>query len=183
MSIGFSNFFISIHAPRVGSDLDRDDLLTPVTVISIHAPRVGSDHPAGGIIGLGRRVFQSTLPVWGATTRHIRLSIGFSFQSTLPVWGATFFQPTRFSKDPQFQSTLPVWGATWICAVVHLMEPFQSTLPVWGATGNDWKNPGPSLISIHAPRVGSDRSGRPRLRLDCHFNPRSPCGERPQPET
>ncbi len=34
------------------------------------------------------------------------------FQSTLPVWGATF--PRRFDSRYtfKFQSTLPVWGAT-----------------------------------------------------------------------
>ena len=56
---------------------------------------------------------------------------------------------------------------------------FQSTLPVWGATGLT-----PVLIywvpiSIHAPRVGSDTRS-PSLRFCAiHFNPRSPCGERP----
>ena len=56
---------ISIHAPRVGSDA-----LSPLDVlplnISIHAPRVGSDsnHPT---VNHAEVVFQSTLPVWGAT--------------------------------------------------------------------------------------------------------------------
>ena len=33
---------------------------------------------------------------------------------------------------------------------------FQSTLPVWGATAPDGLLLHPILISIHAPRVGSD---------------------------
>ena len=56
---------------------------------------------------------------------------------------------------------------------------FQSTLPVWGATEDAVKEAKTCLISIHAPRVGSDYNtmwqGRTRGN---HFNPRSPCGER-----
>ena len=33
---------------------------------------------------------------------------------------------------------------------------FQSTLPVWGATWWKLRNSAEELISIHAPRVGSD---------------------------
>ena len=56
---------------------------------------------------------------------------------------------------------------------------FQSTLPVWGATHISFGYRQGGLISIHAPRVGSDAVGKQRLRLDRNFNPRSPCGERP----
>ena len=38
---------------------------------------------------LGTRQFQSTLPVWGATTSRIFFAVASPFQSTLPVWGAT----------------------------------------------------------------------------------------------
>ena len=34
-------------------------------------------------------------------------------------------------------------------------------------------------ISIHAPRAGSDPRSRQTLRGSINFNPRSPCGERP----
>ena len=57
--------------------------------ISIHAPREGSDGPrcpgARGKDG----VFQSTLPVRGATARLLHLVDLHLFQSTLPVRGAT----------------------------------------------------------------------------------------------
>ena len=57
---------ISIHAPRVGSD--RVCRWIPVVLrISIHAPRVGSD--SADLMHLPKNIkFQSTLPVWGATT-------------------------------------------------------------------------------------------------------------------
>ena len=60
-----SVFLISIHAPRVGSDIRlRWDFYC--TLISIHAPRVGSDQLCSKST-MRRRLFQSTLPVWGAT--------------------------------------------------------------------------------------------------------------------
>ena len=122
------------------------------------------------------------------------------FQSTLPVWGATrppsggagrtgYFNPrSPCGERPQlpelrpasslFQSTLPVWGATR-CITVHCSNfRFQSTLPVWGATEAPDVMPYYPEISIHAPRVGSDyqrAKQRPRRK---DFNPRSPCGER-----
>ena len=82
--------FISIHAPRGGSDENRED--EPfIATISIHAPRGGSDRsartshswvlisihaPRGGsdkTLYLPQAtpwVFQSTLPVGGATARY-----------------------------------------------------------------------------------------------------------------
>ena len=57
--------FISIHAPRVGSDYPSCFRYTTF-YISIHAPRVGSDPWLfSGVVS--NSVFQSTLPVWGAT--------------------------------------------------------------------------------------------------------------------
>ena len=40
-----------------------------------------------------------------------------------------------------------------------------------------------AMISIHAPRVGSDLLRRPSGWAVGHFNPRSPCGERPKGDT
>ena len=218
--------------------------------ISIHAPRVGSDKPLpvedGYII-----LFQSTLPVWGATSPVVEPPPKGLFQSTLPVWGATG-SVAQLTKEGEFQSTLPVWGATvlqrlqspryrnfnprspcgerrlrrrfrwrWVnfnprspCGERLLLrdqgvpgEAFQSTLPVWGATTCWLHRPFIQVISIHAPRVGSDLNAIPNGifppefqstlpvwgataytpllangRTD--FNPRSPCGERhPLPQT
>ena len=56
-----------------------------------------------------------------------------------------------------FQSTLPVRGATWVWAAVEGVNwGFQSTLPVRGATEAAWAADAQALISIHAPREGSD---------------------------
>ena len=55
---------------------------------------------------------------------------------------------------------------------------FQSTLPVWGATGAPADAAARSPISIHAPRVGSDKMKKEQIELQKNFNPRSPCGKR-----
>ena len=58
---------ISIHAPRVGSDYYEALARGGSRYISIHAPRVGSDQ-AIDTYRCQSAQFQSTLPVWGATT-------------------------------------------------------------------------------------------------------------------
>ena len=59
---------ISIHAPRVGSDKSVTYLVTLANYFNPRSPcgerLISSSQPSGG------SVFQSTLPVWGATNRH-----------------------------------------------------------------------------------------------------------------
>ena len=148
---------ISIHAPRVGSDLSttgrksdpayfnprspcgerpgQGRIPRPVLSISIHAPRVGSD----------------VLDLSSSHTTSL-------FQSTLPVWGATW-----------------CWLLQWPYPLISIHAP---------RVGSDHKQRvGEVLIpkiSIHAPRVGSDPADCGAYKQDNHFNPRSPCGERPR---
>ena len=58
-------------------------------------------------------------------------------------------------------------------------ERFQSTHPVWGATGRRCTTLGLIDISIHAPRVGCDMRLSELHFNPKHFNPRTPCGVRP----
>ena len=124
---------ISIHAPRVGCDLNRSGLFVqtvkfqsthPVwgatavavatrvsTEISIHAPRVGCDllHQVPGGLGLN---FNPRTPC-GVRRGFRFLSICMTlFQSTHPVWGATSASRWSARARRSFQSTHPVWGAT-----------------------------------------------------------------------
>ena len=55
---------------------------------------------------------------------------------------------------------------------------FQSTLPAWGATRQKWNYHHSRIISIHAPRMGSDQELCLCSALCDNFNPRSPHGER-----
>ena len=123
---------ISIHAPRVGSDL----IITISTLrisISIHAPRVGSDFVPNRL-----------------TWKHWEISIH------APRVGSDYDESKAFKRTTRFQSTLPVWGATMVTLFAYLDTSFQSTLPVWGATTALSCPKAASAISIHAPRVGSD---------------------------
>ena len=110
---------ISIHAPRVGSDSGRVFFYSGLGSISIHAPRVGSDTPGVITRGWAKGIFQSTLPVWGATVKTGPWCLSTPFQSTLPVWGATNVQHL-LDDDGLFQSTLPVWGATAFSALMFM---------------------------------------------------------------
>ena len=55
---------------------------------------------------------------------------------------------------------------------------FQSTLPARGATADRILSNMRQIISIHAPRTGSDGSTQYRIAFTRYFNPRSPHGER-----
>ena len=127
---------ISIHAPCVGGDLHELDTL----------------HHAS--------IFQSTLPVWGATTPPFSHSSYAVFQSTLPLWGAT---------------TLEVRTCCRVEISIHAPRVGSDHVKVPAAPAG--------FISIHAPRGGSDIL---RVMVRClikDFNPRSPCGERHLSET
>ena len=82
------------------------------------------------------------------------------FQSTLPVWGATDngslsgISGEVSIHAPRVGSDLPI---------INNLVPgarFQSTLPVWGATQPRFDHPIENHVSIHAPRVRSDGSLR-----------------------
>src|SRR5699024_7505896 len=89
---------ISIHAPRVGSDLPHQGA-DPGPEISIHAPRVGSDSGREDRVPL-RENFNPRSPcgerpftVWFRPRRG-------RFQSTLPVWGATKILLSTVTSGP-----------------------------------------------------------------------------------
>ena len=63
------------------------------------------------------------------------------------------------SRYALFQSTLPAWGATQRRRLFLCLKQFQSTLPAWGATAYGGGSENYIVISIHAPREGSDLSG------------------------
>ena len=79
--------FISIHAPRVGSDL-RLAVVTQMYYISIHAPRVGSDS-APVVDAPAPEDFNPRSPCGERPVAKLGLTGCLLFQSTLPVWGAT----------------------------------------------------------------------------------------------
>ena len=161
-----------------GERLEAELELRCARQISIHASRVGSDVVTTKIIPetFG---FQSTLPVWGATPEYPdSLQAVPDFNPRSPC-GERQTASAILSVLYKFQSTLPVWGATDVWDVRRTYLLFQSTLPVWGATAPGRADERLTMISIHAPRVGSDFSISFSPFSPTDFNPRSPCGERP----
>ena len=125
------------------------------THISIHAPLAGSDVDGNEIVD--DWLISIHAPLAGSDLRKEALTQGV----------------------PLFQSTLPLRGATATAVPCPTTILFQSTLPLRGATMYESGKQEPNFISIHAPLAGSDGSpGRVPHKFS-HFNPRSPCGERP----
>ena len=146
--------------------------------------------------------FQSTLPVWGATVSFRHMSTVLYISIHAPRVGSDKIVRRRDIIPEDFNPRSPCGERLINSFQFFIINTFQSTLPVWGATvsyrsgaesvsisihaprvGSDFvagKNHDKIIISIHAPRVGSDHCPvRKREQGIFHFNPRSPCGERP----
>ena len=186
---------ISIHAPRVGSDLSgltnslEDEDFNPrspcgerpwIPVTIRRSNNFNPRSPCGERLGVHQTTiqnwkFQSTLPVWGATPDEKAQELIQEFQSTLPVWGATRWSicgpmtPAISIHAPRVGSdNKTFWLAATCCT-------FQSTLPVWGATAPTGDGHQRSGISIHAPRVGSDsKTAQILLEILSHLNSFAP---------
>ena len=196
-----ANLYISIHAPRGGSDWEFESVGTRF-LISIHAPRGGSDgicdflfhsvgdfnprSPWGGATCPSRcsRAFDSDFnprSPWGERPYYDQMQPNPNiFQSTLPVGGATTSEIEMGIRLPPFQSTLPVGGATRKQERFHRLGNISIHAPRGGSDEARGYNNRSNSISIHAPRGGSDSWGSCQyLHHSRNFNPRSPWGERP----
>ncbi len=125
--------------------------------ISIHAPREGSD------------IFIFLL-----------LRLLFGFQSTLPARGATLPKAGCRMRGSYFNPRSPRGERPDNLFLLPRLSLFQSTLPARGATLAGKPFAYYELISIHAPREGSDLLREGRTNKERNFNPRSPRGERPR---
>ena len=168
---------ISIHAPREGSDRSRRGHQGR-PAISIHAPREGSDL-TNTTSEPSEQAFLSTLPARGATAgcahppRYRAISIHAPREGSdtsiagLSGWSSTNFYPR--SPRGERQSARRARISRYL---------FLSTLPARGATSTDEDGGTQLIISIHAPREGSDLRGRLPRRTYGYFYPRSPRGAR-----
>ena len=102
------------------------------------------------------RVFQSTLPVWGATVCAIVAHIVSDISIHAPRVGRDRLAVRIFRCHHDFNPRSPCGERPCVCAMYRLTQKFQSTLPVWGATARCYFGSIGCYISIHAPRVGSD---------------------------
>ena len=169
---------ISIHAPIVGCDIEKDkkpkfiSYFNPRThrgvrphipttaeglsEISIHAPIVGCDKNVLLLLKT-RKIFQSTHPSWGATKKE---------KSVCDIWcnfnprthrgvRHNIHVPTTFVIAISIHA--PIVGCDRANAEEARAEAeFQSTHPSWGATDTEYDSVCLPSISIHAPIVGCD---------------------------
>ena len=133
-------------------------------LISIHAPRMGSDR------SLSRSSYR-TLHFNPRSPDGERLPPPWQWNPSQSNFNPRSPDGERRSllslvlSEMRFQSTLPGWGATFNVIGDVGAGVFQSTLPGWGATHLHVGHAVRVDISIHAPRVGSDRENghlRPR---------------------
>ena len=190
---------ISIHAPRVEGDVfafilalvrlnfnprppcgGRLRRLGPLWAHLNFNPRP----PCGGRLHPYRHQhkippFQSTPPVWRATTPQdgrwniagyfnprppcggrlilrVKLGTTLAFQSTPPVWRATGISVITAIQLRHFNPRPPCGGRRYDTYAKMRRYKFQSTPPVWRATPAHTVKPHSFTISIHAPRVEGD---------------------------
>ncbi len=171
-----SKMDISIHAPRAGSD-SVIRICTSCGAISIHAPRAGSD-VVGEALQTLTFEFQSTLPVRGATAGEIKsdLSSTISIHAPragsdqqerdesaaakisihAPRAGSDALPSNYFVLQFDFNPRSPCGERLWLLGILVKQFDFNprspcGERPLTALAALLW-----SLISIHAPRAGSD---------------------------
>ena len=192
--------FISIHAPRAGSDV-KPFLSSPAIayfnprspcgerlggfrdkindfVISIHAPRAGSDNfftaRSSAIVQ-----FQSTLPVRGATMYHFLAAFAVLISIHAPRAGSDQMSIITSKWCWRFQSTLPVRGATALGAACHAPAgDFNPRSPCGERPPYIVSTTGSFKFQSTLPVRGATTGKPDPLPGNGYFNPRSPCGER-----
>ena len=146
---------ISTHAPHAGSDLGRRKAVHAL-VISTHAPHAGSDMGSPQE-GNRAKYFNPRSPCGERPAHGSAGALFFGFQPTLPMRGATVLHVA-------------------LCGVLHI----STHAPHAGSDLDGFLVSVLGDISTHAPHAGSDAGWRCSRSRRCNFNPRSPCGERPQ---
>ena len=102
--------------------------------------------------------FLSTLPARGATYRRAEVHPDvFQFLSTLPARGATPASGGWATTRTNFYPRSPRGERPNVADWAGITYGFLSTLPARGATVGQLKRAVCRVISIHAPREGSDR--------------------------
>ena len=122
--------------------------------------------------------FQSTRPVWGATTLTFSRSKPANISIHAPRVGRDYRWLSNLRQKIHFNPRAPCGARRNHSFPIYNLHGFQSTRPVWGATAIGATEPRPALISIHAPRVGRDLLESDKITADRNFNPRAPCGAR-----
>ena len=148
---------ISIHAPRVGSDLC---LVVDFGGTFNFNPRSPcGERLIGRAVEFSFFVFQSTLPVWGATResgletpkicyfnprspcgerpKNLLNHLAIAISIHAPRVGSDMGQFTKGINTKDFNPRSPCGERQQHYRYHYLSYRFQSTLPVWGATSTD----------------------------------------------
>ena len=146
---------ISIHAPRMGSDLFRHPFF-PSIYISIHAPRMGSDVRLLDKIGIMPFISIHAPRMGSDTTNRSHAPSATPFQSTLPGWGATSRRDDAEIRQ-HISIHAPRVGSDHALDRQRQTRPISIHAPRVGSDIiHDYAVHNRTRISIHAPRVGSD---------------------------
>ena len=191
---------ISIHAPLAGSDRVHIRHCAAIP-ISIHAPLAGSDvtartspsacryfnprSPCGErpeLLWLHHKgeVFQSTLPLRGATAQGLQLRQPLVISIHAPLAGSDLWGPACPRDRRHFNPRSPCGERHRVSERSGQQWHFNPRSPCGERRCGGHGPVGNHSISIHAPLAGSDRSVPPSWTTCANFNPRSPCGERQQ---
>ena len=122
---------ISTHAPRVGSDLFLSSSLDIIVNFNSRSPC--GERPISVADLILARLFQLTLPVWGATFVVIPFPLAGRISTHAPRVGSDL-EPVHF---------------------IRLIR-ISTHAPRVGSDGPRVRSGRPRVISTHAPRVGSD---------------------------
>ena len=123
-------------------------------------------------------LFQSTLPMWGATRRLVPHANRHIISIHAPMWGATSLPASTSTPPKYFNPRSPcgerpaLFSACVSPGYFNPRSPCGERLPPIVAACTL------RTISIHAPHVGSDHAYNQTRPYKHDFNPRSPCGER-----
>ena len=147
--------------------------------ISIHAPRVGSDILANRAKLIGMADFNPRSPC-GERRRAIPLhAVNLRISIHAPRVGSDSKSSTPDSIHFDFNPRSPCGERPAKDLVITQAIVISIHAPRVGSDRYVMEGGGQGLISIHAPRVGSDRYAVYPAEVSTYFNPRSPCGERP----
>ena len=193
---------ISIHAPREGSDRVNHQAPAVHSLFLSTLPARGATHSSGawrwpprnfyprsprGERPSGRtstarwanfypRSPRGERPLTAPLDTHVELV----FLSTLPARGATGGSSSNLICAGLFLSTLPARGATVTPRVSIFGKIISIHAPREGSdAGSELLSALGGMISIHAPREGSDTALPSTTPPPSYFYPRSPRGERP----
>ena len=149
-----------------------------------------------------QNLFQSTLPVRGATFRRRKRDSMTTISIHAPRAGSDARLPAALPRRSRISIHAPRAGSDGLCPMatagvrtisIHAPRAGSDAVVISSiSTGDDFNPRSPcgerpdyrycpsrvSAISIHAPRAGSDICVVSPVYHDINFNPRSPCGER-----